>query len=401
MKTTFDQAMAAVLATAKDYGIESISLIESVHRVLREDVSADRDFPPFDRVAMDGIAINFDHFDHKSKMAEITGIAAAGSSKQELINRKSCFEVMTGAVLPEGADTVIRYEDINIEGSTVTVADIELRKGQNVHNQGLDRRAGDLIIDQGTRISPAEIGVGASVGQTHVRVSKLPKCIIISSGNELVNIHEEPKAHQIRKSNSHQIGSMLSAKGIVADVEHLNDNEEEIENKLSKFLDQYDVIIVSGGVSKGKFDFIPGVLDKLGVERLFHKVEQRPGKPLWFGQHGGGTLVFALPGNPVSSFMCALAFFSPWLLKSLGSKEEESTYAMLSEDVSFKPNLTFFLQVRVKNEKGQLKAYPIKGKGSGDLANLVDADGFLIIPQGYDNYTAGSAHPFISFRNLI
>jgi molybdopterin molybdotransferase len=190
--------------------------------------------------------------------------------------------------------------------------------------------------------------------------------------------------------------SLLEKLQIKADTAHILDDKETLTSTIEGFLNEYDVLLFSGAVSKGKFDFIPEVLDSLGVQKLFHQVKQRPGKPFWFGKKQHKT-VFAFPGNPVSTFVSCLKYFYPWYYKSVDLAMPINE-AILSEDFYFKPNLTYFLQVKLTQKKGKLYATPIAGKGSGDLANLVDADAFLELPDDSTNFTKGTIFPIIKFR---
>ncbi|MFK8102591.1 MAG: molybdopterin molybdotransferase MoeA, partial [Saprospiraceae bacterium] len=384
---TVAAAQDIILSTTKDFGTESLPLAASLGKVLREDLTADRDFPPYDRVTMDGIAIHWDSFDQGSRSFPIAGIAAAGAPPLSLANPATCLEVMTGSILPAGVDTVIRYEDLNLEDQVAHLTVDSVKKGQNIHRQGEDRQRGDLLVTQGRIISSAEIGVAATIGKTHLKTSRLPKTIIISTGDELVEIDQKPLAHQIRKSNIHQLAAILKTQQITADTFHLNDELDEILVQLERIVQNYEVVLLSGGVSKGKFDFLPSALEKLGVKKLFHRIQQRPGKPFWFGQHPSGTVVFALPGNPVSSFLCTHRYFLPWLRQSVGLPVAPAKFAVLQKSIDFKPDLTYFLEVKISySPEGQILALPIRGNGSGDLANLVDADAVIELPQGKNQY---------------
>jgi molybdopterin molybdotransferase len=197
--------------------------------------------------------------------------------------------------------------------------------------------------------------------------------------------------------------SLLQNLHIKADTAHILDDKETLKSTIKTYIETYDVLLFSGAVSMGKFDFIPEVLEELGVEKLFHKVKQRPGKPFWFGKktcterNRSDKTVFAFPGNPVSTFVSCIKYFYPWYNKSVGL-EPSKIEAVLSEDFFFKPNLTYFLQVKLHQENGVLVATPISGKGSGDLANLVDADAFLELPEEHSNFTKGSIFPVIIYR---
>lgn len=378
---------------------ESLPLDRCYGKVLREDLFADRDFPPYNRVTMDGIAIDYKSFSEGKSTMEIQGVAAAGSPQLALANRDACLEVMTGSILPTGTDTVIRYEDLEIRDNKATIREENIVQGQNIHYQGEDRVKGDLIVKKGTTLSAAEIGICATIGKSWLKVSQLPKVMVISTGDELVDIDEVPRPHEIRRSNIYRLKSTLGNLGIQADTAHLQDDKEEIQKKLSQFVKSYDVIMLSGGVSKGKFDFLPAALESVGVQKLFHKIKQRPGKPFWFGVHVDGCVVFALPGNPVSSFMCMQRYFIPWLNHSLGKKTGQTPHAVLARPVEFKPDLVYFVQVKINfSHEGKLLAFPVEGHGSGDLANLVEADGFLELPRGKNDFKSGEAYPLIIFR---
>lgn len=396
---TVKEAENIILSHSLPLQKESLPLDQCYGKTLQEDLCADRDFPPYNRVTMDGIAIDYASFAAGKRTMEIEGTAAAGSPQMSLGDKDACLEVMTGSMLPTGTNTVIRYEDVEIDHNTATIREESIVKGQNIHYQGEDRLKGDIIVKGGTNISSAEIGICATIGKPVVKVSRLPRAIVISTGDELVDIDEVPKAHQIRKSNIYRLKSTLGNLGIQANTGHLQDDKEEIRKKLSQFIESHDVIILSGGVSKGKFDFLPAALESLGVQKLFHKVRQRPGKPFWFGVHPGGCVVFALPGNPVSSFMCMQRYFIPWLNRSLGKPAHQFSYAILAKPIEFKPDLTYFAQVKISfGEEGKIMAFPVEGHGSGDLANLVEADAFLQLPGGKNVFEKGEAYPYIAFR---
>lgn len=396
---TVEQAIKIISEHTVDFGVESIPLSESIKRILKEDWLTDRDLPPYDRVTMDGIAINYSAFENGKRSFPIEAVAAAGMPQKTMQNIEACLEVMTGSILPINTDTVIRYEDLEIVDGIASLQVDNLTKTQNIHFKGEDRKAGQKVGKSNTRISPAEIGLGASIGKAQVQVAKLPKVMVISTGDELVDIDKQPLAHQIRRSNVYRLVTTLRSYNITADTDHLNDDPEEIKTSIAKYLDQYDVIILSGGVSKGKFDYLPQVLEELGVEKLFHKIKQRPGKPFWFGKFKEQCTIFALPGNPVSSFLCMQRYFRYWLELSQNKQVPELQYAVLAEDVSFKPDLTYFLEVKLNSSvDGMLYAKPMKGNGSGDLANLTVADAFIELPRGRDSFLAGEVYPFFRYR---
>ncbi|MFT4533370.1 MAG: molybdopterin molybdotransferase [Saprospiraceae bacterium] len=395
---TVSEAFNLVLSTAQSYGAEMVSLENAIGRVLEEDILADRHFPPFDRVTMDGISIAFASLQKNQRKIKIESIAAAGCPKVSLQDSNKCIEVMTGAVLPEGTDTVIRYEDLEIIDGVCSI-NAEVRNGQNVHKEGSDHNTNSVLLSKGHKIKSIDINVLATVGKSKVAVVKTPSIAILSSGDELVPVDSEPLPHQIRMSNVHMLKARLSELDVESDHFHIQDDEIEIKNTLAKLIAKYDVILMSGGVSKGKFDFIPDVLTSLGVECLFHKVAQRPGKPLWFGRNKAIT-VFAFPGNPVSTLACFHKYFIPWLTKSTGQIYVQP-FVILRAKTEFKPNLTCFAQAKIEFENGKIYADISKGNGSGDMVHPTEMDGFVELPQGKDVYQTDEVYSFIPFHSIL
>jgi len=396
---SYEQALKVIGENTCEPTSKLLPLEESFKKILNEDLRADRDFPPFDRVTMDGIAIKFNAFKSGQRIYDITKIAAAGAPQAVLDDGASCVEVMTGAMLPINTDTVIRYEDLDIEDEIAKINVEEVIPDQNVHFRGLDQKEGDVIVGKGKRISSAEINIGASIGKTHLEVIEPPDAVIISTGDELVDISKTPKPYQIRRSNSHGIQAILENWGVKAELLHLPDEEKTIRNLLTDVLARYKMVVLTGGVSKGKFDYLPKVMDELGVERLFYKIRQRPGKPFWFGKSQQGCIVFALPGNPVSSFVCAQVYIRHWLAESLGFHQKRFT-ARLSEDVTFEPELTYFLECSSHlNDNGMLIATPEYGNGSGDFSNLVNADGFIQLPPNKSLFKKNDLFAYYPYRD--
>jgi molybdopterin molybdotransferase len=399
------EAVEIIQNKTENFGFESIPFMETLGRVLAEDILADRDFPPFDRVSMDGIIINFNSYDKGQTKFKIEGIQAAGHPPLTLQNENNCLEAMTGGVLPKNADTVIQYEWLDIKDGVAYLnfdnfAKEKLTYCKNVHAKGKDRKQYDVLIKKGIKISSAEIGVFATVGKAKVLVKKLPKVMIVSTGDELVEVNEIPASHQIRRSNVWTLVSLLQREGIPAQSAHIADDKIVLKEKIAEFLEEFDVLMFSGAVSKGKFDFLPEILNELGVEKQFHKVKQRPGKPFWFGKKGTKT-VFAFPGNPISTFVGCAKYFFPWYKKCLNIEDAQLKMAALTEDFTFKPNLHYFLNVQVLvNENGTREAIPLIGNGSGDLAILTECDGFLELPEGQEYFKQGESYPIIMYRDL-
>jgi len=391
----FDEAYNKVRQHTLDLGTESVELLRCNGRILAEAILADRDFPPFDRATKDGIAINYAAIERGVTSFRIEAVVSAGMSQQSLNDPNNCMEIMTGAVVPEKTDTVIMYEHLDINDGQATLRN-QVTKGQDIHRKGSDVISGTVLLDKNLRIGAAEIGVLAAVGKSEVMVKKLPKVCVISTGNELVEVAETPLPHQIRKSNTVSLFAALQKQHIEAERIHLKDDKESIHKALTHILKIYDVVMLSGGVSKGKFDFIPEVMQSLKVKKVFHGVAQRPGKPFWFGvQEAQKTVVFSFPGNPVSTFANYHIYFLPWLQKTLGMQHHERQ-VLLEEAIEIKTPLTRFIQVKLENKKGVLWATKVRENGSGDLTSLVHSDGFICLRPRETAYEKGEPVAFIS-----
>lgn len=375
-----EQAQHIINEHQIEIGTKSVSIDDALGQILAENIYADRDFPPFDRVSMDGIAIAYVAFEKGQREFDIQAIHTAGDKNIDLKSTEECIEVMTGAILPLGTDTVIRYEDLQINENKAFVKINEIKALQNVHKKGIDKKANDLLIASGTKLKSAHIAVLASVGKTIVLVKNPPKIAIISSGDELVDVQESPLEYQIRKSNDRAIKSLLGVFGQNTQLFHIKDNYDECLKTINDILADYDILILSGGVSMGKKDYLPQVLTELGVKKLFHKISQKPGKPMWFGTKAN-KVVFALPGNPSSTVVCTMAYVIPWLKRQMKIENYEGFKVKLSENITFKPDLTYYLQAKLIYKAGQIYAEPIANNGSGDFFNLTSADGFIILPK--------------------
>jgi molybdopterin molybdotransferase len=377
---------------------EDCPLASAHGRILREHLRADRDLPPFDRVTMDGFALRSAAFTAGTRTFRIEGTQAAGMRPLKLSAAdEACVEVMTGAVLPDGADCVVPYEDSTRDGTTLTIAEaISLMPGSAVHRRGSDHPANDVIVPAGTRLTGREIAVAAAVGAATVTVTALPKIAIVATGDELVEVDAAVASHQIRRSNDYALRAALLTAGY-SRVErfHLRDVRHEIEHLLWHVLAEYDVVLITGGVSKGKFDFLPAALAAQGVSKIFHGVAQRPGKPFWFGVTARRTPVFALPGNPVSSYTCLHRYVLPALARASGATPTAPRHVALAAPVTFKPPLAYLLPVRLSSgDRAELRATPHAANTSGDFAGLVDTDGFVELPADPTDFPAGYLAPF-------
>jgi molybdopterin molybdotransferase len=360
--------------------------------ILRENVYAERDQPPFDRVAMDGIAIASVAWRAGRRAFRLQGTQAAGDPQIRLTATEGCIEAMTGAILPQGCDTVIPVEQLDVaDGEARIKPGTEITAGQNVHRRASDSRQGDLLLKMGTLLRAPEVAVAASAGMSRVRVSGQPAVIVISTGNELVEPGEPILSHQVRRSNSYGVAAALRQRGFarVAD-DHLPDDLDVLRERLTLHLDTHDVLVLSGGVSMGRFDLVPKVLEELGVRLVFHKIAQRPGKPMWFGVASAGQAVFALPGNPVSTLMCMARYVLPALDRAMARETLPAERIAIAEQVEFRAPMAYFLPVAVKyDDWGRPWAHPRPTHGSGDFVSLAGTDGFVELPPGPNVWPKG------------
>ncbi len=372
--------------------IESLPLAQCAGAVLRENIYAERDAPPFDRVAMDGIALHSEALRSGSRRYRIQATQAAGDPPLTLTSKTACIEVMTGAVLPTECDAVVPVEQIATRDGEAELAEgVDVEPWQNVHRRGTDSRQGALLLSTGVRLSAPEVAIAASAGMARLRVSSQPMVVVISTGNELIEPGEPILPHQIRRSNVYAVASALRRQGFqrVAD-DHVRDDLDELKQRLKFHLDTHDVLILSGGVSMGRFDLVPRCLEELGVHVIFHKVAQRPGKPLWFGVAPSGAAVFALPGNPVSTLVCLARYVIPALFASMGQARLPVEKLALGAPVTVTPSLAFFLPARVElDDWGRSWAMPAPTNGSGDFTALGGTDGFVELPPGPNTYAKG------------
>jgi molybdopterin molybdotransferase len=372
--------------------IESLPLTQCAGAVLRENIYAERDQPPFDRVAMDGIAIDSRALPGSSRTFRIQGMQAAGDPPQALEIPGACIEVMTGAVLPSGCDAVIPVEQISVSGEEARLApDLNVEPWQNVHRRATDARQGTLLLNVGVRLGAPEIAIAASAGMARIRVASQPAVAVISTGNELIEPGEPVLPHQVRRSNAYAIVAALKRQGFqrVAD-DHVRDDLEELTARLRFHLDTHDALVLSGGVSMGRLDLVPQALADLSVRTIFHKVAQRPGLPLWFGVASSGAVVFALPGNPVSTLVCVARYVVPALFAAMGETPRAAEKIALGAPVKVKQPLALYMPVRIEiDDWGRSWAAPRPTNGSGDFTALAGTDGFVELPPGPNTYPKG------------
>jgi molybdopterin molybdotransferase len=269
----------------------------------------------------------------------------------------------------------------------------------NVRSKGADHKSGDVLIKEPCILKPPHVATAAAVGKAKVKISYRPKVAVISTGDELVEVHEDVLPFQIRKSNSYFMKAALDNTRLFETATfHFKDNKKVLLRQLGAIMEKFDVLVVTGGTSAGKFDFIPEVMKELSVDILLRQVRQKPGKPFWFGRTKRNQPVFALPGNPVATQIGMVRHVIPNLKRALGLKEDEPEYACLQESVALDTPFTFFLLVKITCDKtGLLKAAPVLTGGSGDFATVAQAEGFLEIPEKTEKVQKGFIGRFYRF----
>lgn len=375
---------------------ETRSLRDCHGRILRQDVYAERDNPPFDRVCMDGVAIASSAFAAGSRSFRVQATQAAGDVPLTLAATEAAIEVMTGTVLPHGTDSVIPLEEYDLVAGALTLKpEATAEPWRNIQRRGSDSQPGVAMLTAGMRLGAAEAAVVASAGLAEVQVSRQPRVTVVSTGDELIEPGQPIADHQIRRSNAYGVSAALQLNGFgsVTDA-HLPDNEALMHSRLGEILASNDVLVLSGGVSKGKFDFVPTVLKALGVEEVFYQVAQRPGRPMWFGVGPGGQLVFGLPGNPVSTLICLMRYVLPALRASMLWQPGAIERVALAEAAGGR-KMTYFMpvtQMRTATALGLVSIRP--PSGSGDFLALAGTDGFVELPPQPEGYPAGFVADF-------
>ena len=384
---TFEEARACVIGTARasvrEPAVEMVSLLDSAGRTLAADYKADRDYPASNRSVRDGFALR----SGASAELSVVGEARAGASFEGEVSPGQAVEIMTGATVPAGADAVVMLEHVDREDSRIrTRASIAV--GENISPQGCEAREGDVVLRRGTRVGFAEMAMLATIGCAGVRVYRRPRIAIIPTGDEVVDITATPRAFEVRNSNAYALAVQIRRAGAEPVILQVARDEYSHTRFLIERGLEADMLLLSGGVSAGKYDLVEKVLAELDAEFLFDRVKIQPGQPLVFGRVRG-KLFFGLPGNPASTMVCYELFGRP-ATELLGGQQEpllSITYARLSEPFRQKPGLTRFLPARLAPEGEQVT--PVRWSGSGDVAALARSNAFLVTEPDREAWEAG------------
>ncbi len=373
----FEEAIRIVTDSAFITGTEEIDFISSMGRVIAENILSDIDIPPFNRAAVDGYACRKDDL---TSDLEVAGVISAGTEPLPPPGKDQCFKIMTGGVVPEKCDMVFMVEDAEVLPSgKVRFRGFSLKN--NISLRGEDIKAGTTVLQAGKIIEPQDIAVMASAGCSRVKVRKKPKLAVISSGNELVEPSRIPAPGQIRDSNSYQLMAQAERAGASPGFYGIaRDDENETFQLISRAISENEIVVITGGVSMGDYDFVPSVMERAGVTILFTKIAVQPGKPTTFGLHPE-ALVFGLPGNPVSSFIQFEVLVRPLIEVMTGSitRQKELIMRMGSDYSRRTADRMGWHPVSIDPDG---YAIPVEYHGSAHIASLSGADGIMRIPEG-------------------
>ncbi len=389
-----EDAKRIVLEQAVPLGIEQVKLSASVGRVLAQDLIAQTDLPPFDNSAMDGYALWSTDTEHATKdhpvQLRLVGEVAAGQALERAVSRGEAVKMMTGAPLPPGANSVVMLEEARLREGMVEIFN-PILPGRHVRKAGEDIKTGEMALKAGTQVGLTHLGLLAGLGQAAVPVFRLPSVAVLATGSELVAIDQPLAPGKIRNSNSPTLVALLRRLGIrPTDYGVVVDDRALIHQRLEEAA-VHDVILISGGVSVGAHDLVKTVLREMGMETLFWRVNMKPGKPLLFGRLRK-SVVFGLPGNPISCVVCFLEFIAPYVRKVTGEADPTHglVHARLTQSLRKKEPKTLLLTAQLREEAGSLVVTPTPQQGSGMLSSLAQANAFIVVPEDIMELEAGS-----------
>lgn len=389
-----EQALSHILSTITPLGMEKVNLLAALGRVLAEDIHARRDIPPRDNSAMDGYALQWQDTRGATPqtpvLLDVVEDIPAGKSPEKTIVSGTAARIMTGAPIPDGADAVMKMEETEKDGQKVRIF-AEVQAGIDIRRAGEDVKSGERVVRSGEVLTPAKLGMLASVGRAHVAVHQRPTVAILATGNELADIDEAFLAEgKIVSSNSYSLAAqVLDCGATPLQIGIAKDSREDLIAKFQAAV-RADIILSSGGVSVGDYDLVKDIMKEVGNSMQFWQVAMRPGKPLAFGTLKGIPL-FGLPGNPVSSMVSFEQFVRPALLKMMGHRHifRRTVQAHLDEDIRKRAGARNFLRAHIEFKDGRYHAITTGDQGSGILKSMVQANGLIVLPETLTHARAG------------
>jgi len=401
---TYEQARQKVIEeVSKKRGPRAkvdLSVWDALGYVLAQDVKSDRAYPPFDRSTRDGYAVRAAEAKSGAKLRRV-GEIKAGDTVTQPLAPGTCVQIMTGAAVPQGADAVVMIEHTRAEGETI-LFERDAQPGQNIVPRGSEGAAGQVLLSAGMRLGYAELALTAQVGAVQLQCAQKPRVAILSTGDEVVSVEKMPGSFQIRNSNTVSLAAQVRLSGgEPVLLGNAADRADDLREKIHRGLRE-DLLVLSGGVSMGKYDLVESVLKELGAEFHFDAVAIRPGKPAVFGRCGE-TFVFGLPGNPVSTMVTFELFVAPAidLLNGADARPLPLLEARLGETLHEKPGLTHFLPARVEWKAATAEVRPLKWQGSGDIAALAKANCFLVVPADRAEVQTGEPVSILLRKDVI
>ena len=385
----------------RDLSSEVIPIREAYGRILAESVYLDTDQPPFDRSMRDGYAVLSEDIQELPARLKCLGEVKAGEVSSLCLKKGEALQIMTGAPVPAGADAVVMVEYTERPNSDEVIILKSSTSKSNIALKGSERKVGDLLVSKGDRVSSIELGGLASVGKSQIYLFKRPTVGILTTGDELVEVDEKPGPGQIRNSNAYLLYSqVLKIGGIPKILSTATDNIKDLRNQINKGL-RNDVLLISGGVSMGKYDLVEPVMSELGIQIYFESVTMRPGKPTVYARKGK-QFVFGLPGNPVSTFVAFELFVNPVLktLQGLGPGTHPIIRGRLEREVIEKSGRTTFLPAVVADQGDGVKVDPVAWKGSADIFSMVGANGLIVVPLETERLSPGDLVDIILFEQM-
>ena len=388
---TLNEALEKIIENTDVLDPVELDLAESLGQVLAEDVQSDIDMPPFDKSAMDGYAVRAEDVQNVPAKLEIIEEIPAGTVPKKKLAPGQCAAIMTGAMIPEGADTVVMIEDTRKDSETgLAIIDKTVPNGKNICCKGEDVKKGQTVVFAGQKLMPQHIGVLASVGKVRVKVVRAPKFRIFTTGAEIVEAGQKPSAGQIRNSNGWSLSAQVTQAGYEANYSGIvSDKLDALINAIGQ-AGSDDIILLSGGVSMGRYDLVPQAVKDAGAEIIFHKIAVKPGKPILFAKLGG-KLIFGVPGNPVSTLIGFETLILPAARKMAGEQNyfKPKVSARLVKEMKNKPGRLKIRHAKITYSDGEFQAEVVPTHGSADLLSTCASNGMVIIQPGIEHIKAG------------